>query len=685
MVGGGVYAYEHYFHRAGEEATQLIPAAAHMVITMDLTPSPNQVPTFKQIGDALEREGLAGRLDESVRRNLTDTLLAQDLRPYLTGSMAFATLAGRVPDQEESLLCVAIKDEAQVRRLLARDARPMHEGDQSYYQISGQSACMTVIGSYLVTAETPETLRAVQGIERGAAPSVAALEDYRQARAALPHDSNLMLFVSASTVAHGVQQTGNQLLTLRNPPVQTHYMAMGMAIHPEGIDGVMLSPLDPPAALTAQGSRAGDFAPLTGDLWRRLPSGALGVVALSQPGKAYDYLNASASENAEARKAMNDAVASFERDTSLSVTRDILPATQGNVALAVYPDAAGQPNGIDGLLLLDDSNGADPSALADRVRIAIEHESGHNGASAWRFVREEAGGVIRWVLDADAQQAFDRSLSGQNRREPTTRPSNPEHWNRNETSSEIQGSLDFRQGGNRLQIDQNGIHVRSEQGDSLVMTNNGIDMRSHDGNRVAIHQDGLDIRSRGGGGQGGNGDLTLHAGQGDGVQVDGRQVVPGANQIFRNKTLAFAQVGRTVLVASSREMLERGIRSCSRGTDVSSVSVSLASDPAYARMWQHLPDGAQNATLIATPVMLVGMKPALTDLLRTTPFDQLNQRGGMTVDSLFSIFGTTGDGIVATQQYNGKTLKVTFFVPVDYAKAIHLVGNMIASTENPQR
>ena len=95
------------------------------------------------------------------------------------------------------------------------------------------------------------------------------------------------------------------------------------------------------------------------------------------------------------------------------MAHDILPGTNGNVALAVYPDADDPQKGVDGVIVLDDANNADPAALADRVRAYVERQSAHsNNGQAWHFTSETRNGATVWSLDTAARQAFQHSLAG---------------------------------------------------------------------------------------------------------------------------------------------------------------------------------------------------------------------------------------------------------------------------------
>src|ERR1051325_10360977 len=55
-VGGA--AYKIFFQRTGEQAIQLIPSNAYLVVTLDTAPSPSQIGIWQRIQGALDREGV---------------------------------------------------------------------------------------------------------------------------------------------------------------------------------------------------------------------------------------------------------------------------------------------------------------------------------------------------------------------------------------------------------------------------------------------------------------------------------------------------------------------------------------------------------------------------------------------------------------------------------------------------
>lgn len=794
MASGGVYAYRHFFHRGGEAATQLIPADALVVVTLDAVPSAGQVGVFKRIADACRAEHLDTTLEDMIGRAQGSSPLARDMRPFAVGSAAYALLktgnnnaAGiggmGIAPQGNNAWFVAVSDAGKVQDVLNRDAQKSAANGLDYYTVGGETRCMAVMGNYLVTADKPEDLTRIEAARRGETPAIATLADYQQARTALPPDSNMMLFVSAGALTPNQQNgqngqggnntsSGSLLQGVRNPMQRTRYMAMGFAIHDRGIDSVMLMPAEPPTG--ADGQAISHIAPFDTNLFSKMPGGAYGILALSQPGKYYHYANALASVDSHFRQSLNEGVHSFERETGLNLTRDVLPGANGNVALAIYPDADNPQQNVDGLLVMDDANGADPAALADRIRSYVERESARHGRQAWRYTSENRNGVLIWTLNPEAQGEVQRSLgngasqmgirgqdsggrgqgnapfsadnppifgntpdggnpnsngnngpdngrgnnsnSGGDNHDGANNNANGSNSNGGNSSDNsnaggvdrrgdngsllnsggssrqssdvdvhIHGSSDGRvyddtfdlhHGADRVHADHNGVDVRTGEGDSLRINRNGLSLHSHDGDHVEINPHGVDIHAHDNGtGQNGNtsnGSQASNAPNGSApngtVQPTMRgNVTPpaqpdaGIQQAMRNKTVAYAQIGHVLLVASSLHTLDRAIAAYQNGSN------TMATDPGYGQMRQQMTGGAQNAILINLPAILEAARPALTQTLGSA-------NAGISADDILHLAGDAGNGLVFTQQYDGNTFKVTCFLPVDYEKAIHVMG-----------
>ena len=736
ITAGGVYAYRRFFQRTGELAVKLIPADAQMVVTLDIMPSASQAPTFKRIGDAIKAEHLDTKFDELATRSLANSPLARDLRPLATGSMAFALLkaSGGTAQSDsmggDSVIYMAVKDAGQTTQTLDRDAQKSNVNGLDYYKVAGDTHCMAVIGSYLVTADRPQDLTRVEEVRKGEMQAIAALPDYQTARAGLPADSNLMVFISGDaitqTMRQSLQMAGQQGLASHAPTPQMHYIAVGVAIRDGGIDAMAQIPMDS-ASVPGLGELA-HIAPLDPGIWRKLPGGAYGLFALSQPGKYYNYATGMISGDADARRQMNDSVASFERETGLSVTRDILTGTNGNAVLAVYPDADNPRSSIDGVMVLDDANGADPAALSDRIRGYVERASGQSGQHPLHFTSENRSGVIIWKLDQAAQQDLQHSLAGgvsdaqqsagiaptppppvappassnsttllppdaasPNYMGHGSPPENGINNNSGGSSSVGNGNNNAPSGnsgtggngnGNQSYVDAH-IHGDNEgrvyddsfalhHGDTDIhVDNHGVNVRSGS-SHISANENGLDAHIDSSAGH------ALAGVAGDAQQAANNAVATASNaaaagavsalspdvqRAVGNKTVTWAQVGHAVIIASSPHMLDRALAAYTSG------SGALSDDAGFAAMRQRIPAGSQYVTLINLPSILEAVRPLIAQALR-------GSHTGLTAEDITGLAGGLGNGMVATQQYDGKTMRATYFLPLDYERAIHLAGVM---------
>ncbi len=735
MAAGGVYTYRRFFQRSGEAATQLIPVDAQMLVTLDLTPSAGQALTFKRIGDAIKAEHLDTRIDDLVTKSLSNSPLARDLRPLATGSTAYAMLkatggAGHANAWDgDSAFFMAVKDAGQTSEILARDAQKSNVNGLDYYKIVGDTHCMAVIGNYLVTADRPQDLTRIEEVRRGELPAISTLPDYKTARAGLPADSNMMLFISGDAITQGMRQgmeaAGQRGLAAHNPSAHAHYIAVGMAIRDGGIDAVAEVPLDPPAG--AEGDSLSHIAPLDPNIWRKLPNGAYGLIALAQPGKYYSYVTAMTNGDADARRQMAEGVASFERETGLSVTRDILTGLNGNAVMAVYPDADNPRSSVDGLIVLDDANGADPAALSDRVRGYVERASGQSGGHPLHFTSENRNGVIVWTLDQTAQQELQHSLAGGVSEAQRTSGMSPDTGagansstpgdltnsgsgnigrgnvgngdnggnSRGDVSGNSNGSGNGsgntgnnsgnggshsgngNGNGNQIHVD---AHIHGDNGgrvfdDSFALhhgdtdvhiDNNGVDVHSG-GNHLSAGNNGLDVHVEDGAAHGpantGHSPTDLLP-PGDprlGNYMAPPAINPDVQRAIGNKTITWAQVGHAVILATSPHMLDRALAAYTNGSN------TLADDAGFAATRQRIPQGAQCVNMLNLPSIMEALRPLIARALRGNSM-------GLTANDITGLAGGLGNSAVATQQYDGKTMRATYFLPLDYERAIHLAG-----------
>src|SRR4051794_38703699 len=86
-------AFHHFLaQRPGEAALRLIPRDALLAAALHTRPSPDQVTLFRRIHASMAREHASASLERAIVEATRDAPAAQEVRPYLDGSFAFALL-----------------------------------------------------------------------------------------------------------------------------------------------------------------------------------------------------------------------------------------------------------------------------------------------------------------------------------------------------------------------------------------------------------------------------------------------------------------------------------------------------------------------------------------------------------------------------------------------------------------
>lgn len=621
--GSGALIYRHFFHRSGEAATELIPSDAMAVATLDLNPQPDQVPLFTQITKAMVEEQIASPVKKAAASSTNGSSFYDEIQPQLQTS--YAAAAWKKPavqgtpnslDDADYVLLATVKEPSQVAVIAAKHGDKVEQNGLTYYRIRNEKFCVSVIRGYLIVADSPATLMRIQSVDQGKTPSISSLATYQEARGRLPSDANLMLFGHMTELTKAMQSTlTTQQRSFWSSKVGEWYV-LAVTLRDHGIETVFKQPYDandPSAKLVSQ------IAPIDPGLYRRLPANAYGLLVFAQPGRYYQVIDSALKPGADERKGFEDGINAFEKQTGMSVPRDVLPGLSGNLVLAVYPAPVGTSI-PDGLIVLDDANGADPVTLVEKVKAFIVKSSEESHSPAPKFKSIVRDGATIWTLDDETQKSL-RSAAGL-----------PDDSQSNSTNATFNG----------VNVHGNGTDVNINPG--------SVSVHSGDTN-VDVH--GNEVNVQGGG-------TSVHVGS-DGVQIGpSTQSKPTVVKKRDDKQLIFATVGKTVLIASSEAMLDRAIAAYNAGKD------TLASDPGYTPMLQQIPKGTQNLLLVDMPGVMEALRPLLKSLSHNP--------NGLKQDDVVGYFGARGNGLVGTTGCDGKYMFGTLFFPLDYVKVIHSVG-----------
>lgn len=561
-VGGA--AYKIFFQRTGEQAIQLIPSNAYLVVTLDTAPSPSQIGLWQRIQGALDREGVKKQIGNVVH-SLPDRAWPE-FEEGIDKSIAVAVIDPKCCDVKGNggtVVFLSIKDEAKVTDVLKRELQPVVVQRMNGYRTKDGSFFVALIGGYVVGATEPTLLQLVKLVDEGKLNSVAQLPEYQQARKALPEDANLMLFVSPSGLDL-IQDEGKKhgAKPMRGIP----WMALSATLRDDGIAIDYKAPVNP-----RSNPEYGEFAAapeLPAEGFRRLPEGPYGMMAISQPSRFWKLVDGAVKEDPRGRKELEDGLAQFEKETGISVPRDILPALNGSLWLAVYPTGTAGKSSIDGLLVIDDSNGANPAPLAEKLRAYASRELKDQYGRHAQFLETDRNGVQQWTLD------------------PSFFPTKPSKYRR---PGQGKGpTINFEYGG-----------------------------------------------------------------------------VPDGKSFFQ------AQIGNSILISSSQEMLDRAVRA------FKGEGLSLDTDAAYTKMRGRLPAGAQEALFVSIPAILERFRPQIEKALDKTD--------GISVDDIVKVCGALDNGLAAGGHYDGASEMGVFFIPLDYERVIHIASTGLKSLDEMEK
>ncbi len=396
-VGGGYATYRYLFKRTGEAAIAMIPSDASLVITIDTHPSEAQITAFQKLGDALKREGIDGDIEDGVSGIIGKAGLAKEVRQYLTNNVAMAMwMPADGGAKTHGLMLLSISDPSAVEKAIAGGTKAPGASIPAY-TYTRQDMVVGVVGDYLAIASDVDTLNRAEQT-RGGGESVANLQEYRDARGALPTDANLMCFMSPSMIAQASKMSGAKAFG------SSKWMAMGASLRDGGLRFDYRGPVDTKKFPVLASMVGGAY--LDPKFMKKLPEGAYGLMAYSDLSRFYPAVQQSV-QDVRGEKRAQDELAKFEQESGISVENDLLPALKGDAIVAVYPGAVADPTSFDGVIMIDTANGGEPAKLADKLRAFVERKSAETAAKggsnkAVHFTETKMGSATVWQLDAES-------------------------------------------------------------------------------------------------------------------------------------------------------------------------------------------------------------------------------------------------------------------------------------------
>ena len=642
VAGSGILAYRYVFHRAGEEAISLIPSDAAVVVTADLVPSPSQVALFERISKAMVEEHVEKPLESLASATTNGGRFLEELRPHLGMSYAFGAWqkpGAKSTDSGDFVGLAAIKTPSEVSAIAANHGSTEQKDGLTYYKIKGETLCAAVIRQYLVVSNDAAPLVRANRVANGEDPSVASLQEFKDARATLPAEANIMIFGNMDRASTAAKQIFN--LAANTRPNPQGWAACGATLRDNGVEIVWRAPFnssEPIAHLIST------VKPIDSGLYNRLPSGALGMYVMSQPGAYYDARNADLGLTSDQKKSLQDGLDSFEQSTEMNIQHDLVTGLMGDVTLAVYPPHDSSSMIPNGLILLDDANGSDPASMVEKVKRAILDACRKNNSTPPVFSSETRDGVTIWTLDEATQKSLRDQVNGV--KQPSA-PAQPESGNI---------GIDIKSNNANVHIDQSAVHVAGS-GATVDVSGNGVHVNAP-GTNVDVSGNGVNINTNG-----------AHIGvDSNGVHL-GQPSTPQSAGAQEQQQITFAVIGKSVMIASSRSLLDRGIESYKTGAN------SLAKDPGYTGMLKQVSSGAQHVLFINAPDIMEMLRHVLTDTMTDS--------SGTKPDDIIKMFGPKGNGLVLSQGYSSNAISGALYIPIDYAKVIHILGSQKTVQKDP--
>lgn len=611
ILGGGFAAYKLLFNRPGESAIGLIPADAGSVITLDTNPSANQMHAYQTISDSLKKEGVDEKVADGISELLGKAGIAQELRQYVKTSFAAAFWPPEGSGKPRGVALISISDPGAVNKVLAK----IGSASNGIYKC--REMYLAVVDSYLAIGMDADVIARVQAVKNGA-PSIASLQEYQLARQDLPADANFMVFVAPKGLQFMAKSMGGNKMA-----ESANWAAFSATLRDDGLQFDARAPVN--ASTMPSMAKLSAAKPLDASTFSHLPAGAYGILALSSPANYYDMMDEAMRSNRMGAQ-QDEAIKEFEKQTGLSLRNDILPALRGNTVMAWYPDAGGEKKSFDFVLLADNSNGADPVALSEKINPVVEKMS--KGKA--HFVKTEENGATIYALDASSQEKMLEGMSAPRRPQMTMPSSAP----------------DF--------------------GSPAMPPGNWRNMPP-DGQFHSVPAPSYSPEPKGAGGPTPTFE-DLRPGTGPSISYkpatdDTPRQIPTE---LKDKTITWAEVNGCVVIASSKPMLEKALAAFHGGQ-------TLATDPAFSPTIARL-SGDQQAMILSMRRIMEGMRPWLEESMG---------HGGPSFDDIENLFGPGDAAMFMGGKVQNNVGSGTWFLPLDFDRIAAMIHKVTAPQPMP--
>jgi hypothetical protein len=362
-VGFGAVGVMSLLERRGEAAIGMIPADAAIAFSFDNTPSPSQVVLFKEISDSMEDSGVNRFVDEMMEE-MGMPAEVRAIKDNLKGSFAVGVWGNMAAGKPDMILAAALNSTASAEKIVKEHGKRIDNVEVPAYQMEAD-VVVAFHEDYALVTNSLDNLKRSLDAAKGTVESMDEVGAFKEARESLPSDASLMFFANGDAIAKADEETRKMYEALGIE--KAGWAAMGATVLEEGIQVDMYQDT----------SGAKEFAlayeqmpELNYSSANRLPSGAIGILGISDAGTMIEAIMKSFSAS-DMAKEITAGVDDMEKEVGLTLEEDLIPALAGETYLALYPPKKGEDEPTF-VLMFDEQNGGTPEKAARKIIAKVD-------------------------------------------------------------------------------------------------------------------------------------------------------------------------------------------------------------------------------------------------------------------------------------------------------------------------
>lgn len=391
------------FQKPGEQAlNRFAPSQTWAAMSLDARPtSLAQVRVLGRWVQALQNEHIEDLMERMMREADKD-ISASKWRKTFTGSGAVVMWPKGEDNLKEmpNIVAALQVNSAKETRALLQEEGKAQGGEADVYMVplskteGDTKVFATIQDDYLLVASSPEAIRTAREVAGGKTGSLTAQPDYKALRAKVPSEANFLMYASPK-LYKAAQEIAKQQGSVSEKQQQeaeafaklsAQGVCAGVTV---GNDGLLFdSSVKVPESF---GNAMGQVAPINAKA-KNLPANPVAVLSISQPGVYLTvFQNVLKTMGGDTQKQWDKGVAQMEKETGLSLERDVIPALSGQWTVGVYADS--EKRTVHLAALADDSHDAKPGALFAKVLTIADEQNRKNGVKEDTLAQETRDNV----------------------------------------------------------------------------------------------------------------------------------------------------------------------------------------------------------------------------------------------------------------------------------------------------